>query len=367
MIVIFFFFLLFVYSALLFYLAYCYHKAVVVSPANQKFLPITVIICARNEVYNIAMCLKSVLLQNYPQHLLQLIIVNDHSTDKTLQEIEKILVGSPINYTIINNEKRFGKKRSLQVAIAQAAHEHVVLRDADTYTLSSRWLQIISSAFNENQADLLIGPVYFARKSGWIYSLQRAESFLLDMVTGGSAQMNRPFLCSGANLAFTRSIYQQVGEFNEHIHIESGDDIFFLESVKKVAGSRILYLNSQHGAVETWPERNLNRLLRQRTRWASKFKSNSNILNRALAMTVFICNLAFLFSIVMLVTSNHYRSFWLLFIFIKYLVDILLLLLGSSFKRDLPLSHLMSLPFIYPVYSLAVGVFALTAKPTWKK
>ena len=43
----------------------------------------SIIIPARNEALNIAICLQSIINQNYPKELFEVIIINDHSTDNT--------------------------------------------------------------------------------------------------------------------------------------------------------------------------------------------------------------------------------------------------------------------------------------------
>src|SRR5689334_20411622 len=52
-------------------------------PSWQGQTKFSVIIPARNEEENIRRCLDSVLQQNYPQNLFEVIVINDHSTDGT--------------------------------------------------------------------------------------------------------------------------------------------------------------------------------------------------------------------------------------------------------------------------------------------
>src|SRR5436190_6628158 len=64
-------------------------------PAVQQTKPqgtfVSVIIPARNEAENILNCLDGLLRQNYPSHLFELIIVDDHSTDDTANRVEKFM------------------------------------------------------------------------------------------------------------------------------------------------------------------------------------------------------------------------------------------------------------------------------------
>jgi len=49
---------------------------------------VSVIVPARNEQYNIERCLRSLLVQNYPQF--EVIVVNDNSTDNTLETVRDV-------------------------------------------------------------------------------------------------------------------------------------------------------------------------------------------------------------------------------------------------------------------------------------
>src|SRR3954462_6378167 len=87
--------LLFLYSAVLLWLALGFMRTPTFF-ATEKMLqsPVTIIICARNEEKNIGLCLLSILRQDYVHGKIQLILINDASTDATVQRAEVILKGS---------------------------------------------------------------------------------------------------------------------------------------------------------------------------------------------------------------------------------------------------------------------------------
>ena len=51
---------------------------------------LAVIIPARDEALNIVRCIQSVLQQNYPEHLLEIILIDDHSEDETASLVEQL-------------------------------------------------------------------------------------------------------------------------------------------------------------------------------------------------------------------------------------------------------------------------------------
>ncbi len=359
--------LLFCYSFTLLWLASGYLRTAYFIPKEKNLqIPLTLIICARNEEKNIGLCISSLLKQEYVLNKVQLILINDASSDATVQRAENILKTSGINYKIISNHQQKGKKQSITYAMQFASNELIVLRDADTFTLSHKWLQSISDFYQNTRADLIIAPVAIANYSGFFWALQAIENNVLALAACGSAYYKKPFLCNGANLIFTKSVFEKTKGYASHIDIASGDDIFFLEDVKKIKESQIAYLKSKDALVYTYPTFSFNDLLLQKTRWASKFKLNKNKLNLTLSFFSFGVNLGWLFCL-SCVSIPAYAQLCILFIFFKLFIDILLLFLASGFiKNKNVLWFGLPVGFIYPVYAAIIGIASLFIKPRWK-
>ncbi|HOZ88101.1 MAG TPA: glycosyltransferase, partial [Bacteroidia bacterium] len=152
--------LLFLYTAVLLWLATGFILTRFFIPQDEKnTTPVTIIICARNEQGNITACLTSILKQDYDPQKIELIFINDASSDLTVQLAETILKKSPFSYRVISNKQQKGKKQSISYAMSLANHELIVLRDADTFTTSYQWLQSISDFYQTGQPDLIIAPV----------------------------------------------------------------------------------------------------------------------------------------------------------------------------------------------------------------
>ena len=362
-----FFVLLVCYSGILLWLAFGYLRTAHFSSKEKKLqLPLTIIICARNEEKHIMICLSSLLKQNYVLNKVQLILINDASTDTTVTRAESILKNSGINYKIISNQHQKGKKQSITYAMQFAINDLVVLRDADTFTLSDQWLQSISDFYQSTHADLIVAPIAIANYSGLFWALQAIENNVLAVAACGSAYYNKPFLCNGANLIFSKKTFEKTNGYASHINIASGDDIFFMEDVKKIKGSKIAYLKSSQAIVYTYPTFSFKQLILQKTRWASKFRLNKNKLNLFLSFFSFTTNLAWLFCLVS-INIPAYKSFSVVFIFLKLFIDILLLFLASGFiKNKNVLWFSIPVGFIYPVYAVIVGIASLFVKPKWK-
>jgi poly-beta-1,6-N-acetyl-D-glucosamine synthase len=356
------------YILILVYLALGFFKTkVFVLSKSETDSPFTIIICARNEERYMARCLTSVLKQEYNHTLLQIILVNDASTDSTLRIAKEILNKSALDYSIISNASQKGKKQSILDAIQLAKHPLIITRDADTYTLSDKWLKTISAFYQKHSSDMIIAPVALGNSYGLLWALQAIENNILALAAAGSANFKKPFLCSGANLIFTKKALQQTNNYASHLHIASGDDVLFLEDLKRVKGSVISYLKSTDAIVYTFPCYSLKELINQKIRWASKVKVNKNGFNLLLAVISTMVNFGWLFCLLYGFLQPIDNSITLVFIISKLLIDFLLLFLASGFIKNRYLVW-FSLPigFVYPIYACIIAISSLILKPTWK-
>ncbi|MDX2172394.1 MAG: glycosyltransferase [Bacteroidota bacterium] len=334
---------------------------------NNADQPLTIIICARNEEKTIVGCLTSIIKQDYDIAKINLILINDSSTDNTVKHAEYILKKSKINYKIISNVQQKGKKQSITYAMQFVNTKLVVMRDADTYTTSTIWLKTISDFYSETQSDFIIAPILLRDNNGLLWALQAIESNILALLASGSAHYKKAFLCNGANLIFTKQLFERANGYESHINIVSGDDVLFLEDVKKLENVKINYLKSESAIVYTYPAFSFLKLIQQKVRWASKFKSNKNKINFSLAILSFLVNSFWLFSLVYSFLVPQNSQLGLIFMLFKLIIDTLLLFLASRFlKNKALLWYAIPVGFIYPLYASIVAIASLFTKPKWK-
>ena len=101
-------------------------------------LGVSILIPARNEAHNIGLCLQSILDNHYPPHLLEILVVDDHSTDETgavVRQIQAALTqkGHPslLRLLCLAEYGVEGKKMALTQAVRQATMPLVLTTDAD--------------------------------------------------------------------------------------------------------------------------------------------------------------------------------------------------------------------------------------------
>jgi biofilm PGA synthesis N-glycosyltransferase PgaC len=329
--------------------------------------PVSIIICARNEEKTIARCLLTIIEQDYPKNLIEIVVVNDASTDNTKQIAEKILKHYAIQFQIISNQIKKGKKKSLSNAIEIAKNEIIITRDADTYTNSKIWLSNLVNFHVQKSKNFVIAPVMIADNTGLLWALQAIETNVLTVFSVAFNKINAPFLCNGANLLFTKTLFNQVNGYNNHIDLESGDDVLFLEDVKKNNLKTIGFLKSKSSIVYTYPQKTFLKLINQRCRWANKFNTNPNKINLVLGAFIFSVNAIWIFAFIQSFFVLKNQQLGLIFIFLKLIIDSLLLFLALRFVNNKNLVwYVLPIGLIYPIYVCIVSITSIIFKPKWK-
>jgi cellulose synthase/poly-beta-1,6-N-acetylglucosamine synthase-like glycosyltransferase len=323
-----------------------------------------IIICARNEENTIEKCLNSIFEQDFDRSLLEIYLINDGSTDNTLLITQKCFADYNGEFHIINNANSIGKKKSITSAIENCNSELIICRDADTYSENDLWLKTIVSFYEESGKQFIIAPLEVENENGFLNQLQYFENSALAIITGGFAYYKKAFLCNGANLAFTKKIFEKVGGYKNHLELNSGDDVLFLEDVKKIAPDSIAYLKNSNVSVATYPLKTFKKLFQQKVRWASKFDKNPNQTNAFLGIIVCLVHVFSLFYLIKPIFAHHIPVFGIIFVFFRVFIDFLLLFLASRYFNK-PVKWLWFLPLsvFYSFYVIITTILSLIVKP----
>lgn len=338
------------------------------SKAETHTTRVSIVIAARNEAQTIVPCLRELVQQNYPLELVEIIVVDDASDDGTLAMAAQFLENQPVKVVTIRKEQHAGKKRCMAEAIAAAQGELIITSDADVFGRSSLWLRTIVAYYTETRAPFIILPLSFAEGDSVLAKFQLTENMALTGITAGYAGLRAPFLCNGANLAFSKAVYEAVGGYEAHLHISSGEDVLLMESVRRRIGPKaIRYLFSRQAIARTYYMTDLRALFQQRLRWTYKTKYNPNKLNALAGFVVVAANLLIPAFVVGLLRSSPWVPYLAIFVMAKVVFDFLLLFLASDFlgiRRML----LFLIPFecIYWIYAAGIGLASLVMKPKWK-
>ncbi|HMQ49842.1 MAG TPA: glycosyltransferase [Saprospiraceae bacterium] len=254
-------------------------KQIPVAEVAEAFSPatrISIVIPARNEAENIAACLNAIAAQNYPANLLEVLVIDDHSTDNTAAiavqaNLPQLRVISLADFLSPEEKKQASKKKASSIGVEQASGQLIVCTDADC-EMPANWLRYIA-ACAENQATCFIAaPVLFHQEQNLIERFQSLDFMGMMLVTGAGIQSRRFFLANGANMAYPREVFIHLGAYSDNIQHASGDDVFMIQKVAAVEPGKIRFLKSPHAVVLTKAKPDLHSFVQQRLRWGTKNK-----------------------------------------------------------------------------------------------
>ena len=354
------------YCGLLIYLIHVWNKINnYVIPQSRNYLPLSIVIAARNESNNINSCLSSIIkaAKVYPGQI-QVIVIDDHSKDETVSIVESF---ASDNIELIQLKDHLTtpinayKKAAISLGIQKAAYTYIIQLDADI-VIPQKYFNSINSGLQNTKADFLAGPVHF-RGEGYFSAFQSLDMLGMLGVIAVGIESGHWFMANGANMIYKKGIFT----FDNN-DFASGDDVFAIQQVFQ-SGKQINFLKCQQAAVSTNTEPKIKDFLSQRLRWATKNKMMKS--NKMLAMMSipFINSLILLGHLVVLLFWREIALAMLAFHFsLKGMIDFIYL---SKLSEDLeyPFSpkEFWYASLLTPVYLSAVGLMSLVVKKyTWK-
>ena len=204
--------------------------------------PVSVIICAKNEVENIKAFFPLLINQNYPDF--EIVLIDDASTDDTLELFEGYQKEYP-NVKVVkveNNETFWGnKKYALTLGIKMAKNNHLLLTDADCYPDSKDWITQMTGQFSEKKTLILGYGAYEKINKSFLNKIIRFETLLTATQYFSWAKIGKPYMGVGRNLAYTKEEFYNAGGFIEHMKVRSGDDDLFVNQVATKSKTAICY------------------------------------------------------------------------------------------------------------------------------
>lgn len=324
-------------------------------------------IAARNEEANIRFTIEDILAQDYPRHLMEVIIVDDHSTDATAAIIRSY-AGQGIRLLQMQETQVLNsyKKKAISEAIRISTGDLMVATDADC-RMGPRWLSTVVSLFETEKPIMISSPVTYFQEKTFFERLQTLEFSTLIGVGGAFIGNGRASTCNGANLAYRKDMFYDVGGFQGIDELASGDDELLLQKIAEKYPGTIAFLKDRDALVYTHAKPNLAEFLQQRRRWASKstkYKDKSVV---AFAVGLWLFFATILFNFVGAFFSAILMKLFLLQFVLKLLLEGTLMLSVNTFlKRN---SLMLLIPVLVPIhafYIVYIGVLGNSKKYLWK-
>ncbi len=306
---------------------------------NKEAIPetsFTVIIPARNESQNIGACLQAVLNLQYPTHLYEVIVVNDHSTDDTEQIIRTFQLQHS-NLQLINlseylqgDQINAYKKKAIELAISHSKGDWIVTTDADCL-MQPDWLTAYDAYIKHKNPVFIAAPVMFVSQPGFLSKFQLLDFMSLQGITAASVSAGFHTMCNGANIAYRKDVFEEVGKFSGIDKLASGDDMLLMNKIKKRHPDKMGYLFCKPALVLTAPMQNWKSFLNQRIRWASKAESYQDRSIFWILLLVYLVNALLLVLLLVSPFIENGINNWLILMIAKTGIELSFMLPVSRF------------------------------------
>lgn len=333
--------------------------------SKKKFTPktsFTIVVPFRNERENLPNLLHSISLLHYPRELVEVILVDDDSNDSW-----KIEDGRwKFEIRLIKNERKSNspKKDAIETAIQIAKNDWIITTDADCL-VQKDWLTTFDQYIQENEVEMVASGVCYIPKSGFLSAFQNLDFLSLQGATIGSFGINKPFMCNGANFAYSKAFFKELNGFQGNETIASGDDVFLLQKAVLSTPKKVGFTLAKESIVATKPVENWTELFQQRVRWASKSTGYSSVYGKLLALIVFGGNLVWIMSFLLWLIGLLDQNIFMLFVALKFLIDFILIYKTANFFES-KLQYVLASSLLYPFFSVSVAVYSLFGKYNWK-
>jgi cellulose synthase/poly-beta-1,6-N-acetylglucosamine synthase-like glycosyltransferase len=224
--------------------------------AGGFYPPISIVVPAYNEEVTIESCLHSLFNLDYPDY--EVILVDDGSTDNTLQEAKKFEVSG---VKVVHQENQ-GKAKALNNGIKSSKGEIVVTVDADT-RLKNDSLQKIASRFDaDSRVGAVAGNVKVDPAPGLLNVLQATEYTVgINLIRKAQSMLGCVMVVPGPIATFKREAVECVSLFSSDTFAEDFD--ITMKILKK--GYRVEYEDKAIAYTEA--PKHLEDFLKQRRRW----------------------------------------------------------------------------------------------------
>jgi cellulose synthase/poly-beta-1,6-N-acetylglucosamine synthase-like glycosyltransferase len=332
---------------------------------NKKQFSVSIIVAMKNEMHCARRCLDALIRQNYPADLLEIIIVDDGSTDGTPGILAEYERKYPFVHVVRSAQDHAGKKTALNLGIQNSQGEILIFTDADCVPQPG-WASAIIQNF-QPETGIVVGfsPVLDPSNSLLGRAL-RLDSLASGIVAAGAIGNNSAITCTGRNLAYRRAVYEQVNGFQKIVRSVSGDDDLFLQLAHKETDWRINFALEVESIVPSYQSKRIIELFRQKRRHLSAGKFYS--LNLQIGYFLFhAANLFLFFYLLMSLFFKIPTTFALLTFSAKLIVDFLILLKGNKkFHQTGNLKYFLTWEVFFQWYNVFIGPAAWVGKIKWK-
>lgn len=208
-------------------------------PFLTEQLPVSVIICAKDESNNLRKFLPFILQQDYPDF--EVIVINDGSTDETetlLRDLSKDNPRLKTTFVPVGANNRSTKKLGLTLGIKAAKNELLLFTDADCMPEDKFWIARMARNFTP-ETEFVLGYGAYFNKKGFLNRLITYDTLFIALQYMGMAAARKPYMGIGRNMAYRKETFFAQKGFASTLHLSSGDDDLLVNKASNAGNTRV--------------------------------------------------------------------------------------------------------------------------------
>ncbi|MEK6571305.1 MAG: glycosyltransferase [Bacteroidota bacterium] len=236
-------------------------------PSDPHYRPsVAIIIAARNEEHNIGRCLSSIVSLSYPRHLLEVVVVDDRSTDRTgviVREFTQQFNHIRLVTAAPSTGNLRGKTNAVTQGIEASKGEILLFTDADC-AVPIRWVEETVKYYTNGIG--IVAGFTALRNTNWFEAIQALDWFILFSVAAATIRLKHPVTAVGNNLSVKRAAYEKVGGYRS-IPFSVTEDYALFHAITTHTTYQARFPVDPRTLVESEPCKRWEDLYRQKKRW----------------------------------------------------------------------------------------------------
>lgn len=233
--------------------------------SEEEFAPeVTVIVPVFNEEKTIESTLESLLSLDYPLDKLSIIVIDDGSTDNTLQALERYVAYK--NIRVISKENG-GKYTALNIGIQNCNTEFIGCLDADSF-VEKHALKKIMSRFKDSKVMAVTPSMVIDNPTNILRHMQRAEYNFGNFIRQALSIIGAIHITPGPFSFFRKEVFEKIGNYR---HAHNTED---MEMAMRMQKNGMKIDHATDALVYTVGPGTVGKLYKQRVRWVSGFIAN---------------------------------------------------------------------------------------------
>lgn len=332
--------------------------------ADEGCMPISIVVSARNEERDLPACIDALLALDYPRNKVQIVLVDDLSTDRTGAIIDEAAAKHPhivaLHTNALPSNGLEAKARGIAHGFVVATGEWVLITDADG-TVTPDWARHLLGYVDDKTG--MAGGALLVRPQGFLGKVERMAWGFLQTFSTGLAGWGNPIVCVGPNMAIRRSVYVEAGGL-ERAKFRVAEDLALFNMVAERKLAVHVYMD-RATMVTLAPVPSWSHLLSQHRRWLGGGVEQSPWYKVAVLLALW-----WGFGVVVFILAGWLLDWrvWAAFVALKCTHD-LLMLRQQQRKLQAP-HHVRYLPILelYQLVIIAImpPIFLVSQRIEWK-